>query len=58
MATTMRRFHQAYPGLPPLFHTYCSDHPKFGTCAEEAQAHRDIADHLDAKHSAVEQEGR
>lgn len=54
MSAYMKPFHQTYPGLPDLFHTYCSDHPDFGTCAEEAKAHRDIANHLDAEHGGDE----
>ena len=57
MSTSVKRAHQPIPGMSPLFHTYCSDHPEFGTCEEEARAHRDIADHLDAEHAAVKQEG-
>ncbi len=49
-ATSMKRFHHSYPGTADLFHTYCADHPEWGTCAEEAQAHRDIADHLEEAH--------
>lgn len=51
MSTRVERFHQTYPGMPDLFHTYCDEHPEFGTCADEAQAHRDIADHID-RHQA------
>lgn len=57
MITSIKPFHGPWPGMPDLFHTYCSDHPEFGTCAEQAQAHRDIADHLNAEHAAVKQEG-
>lgn len=46
----MSPFHDPYPGMPKLFHTYCPDHPDWGTCSEEAQAHRDIAEHLEQKH--------
>lgn len=55
--TSMKPFHREYPGLPRLFHTYCSKHPEFGTCEEEVQAYRDIADHLAEEHYAAEQEG-
>lgn len=54
--TSMKPFHREYPGLPRLFHTYCSEHPDFGTCEEEVQAHRDIADHLASEHYEVKQE--
>ncbi|MBP5800755.1 hypothetical protein J2D78_01530 [Microbacterium maritypicum] len=54
--TSMKPFHREYPGLPGLFHTYCSEHPDFGTCEEEVQAHRDIADHLASEHYEVKQE--
>lgn len=46
----MSPFHDTYPGLSQLFHTYCPDHSDWGTCGEVAQAHRDIADHLEKKH--------
>lgn len=49
--TSVRPFHQGVPGMASLFHTYCDDHPNFGTCAEEAQAHRDIADHIEKEHA-------
>lgn len=55
--TSMKRFHGLIPGMLPLFHTYCEEHSGFGTCADEEQAHRDIADHLSAEHAAVKQEG-
>lgn len=54
--TSMKPFHREYPGSPRLFHTYCSEHPDFGTCEEEVQAHRDIADHLASEHYDVNQE--
>lgn len=46
----MSKSHNTYPGLPELFHTYCPGHLDWGTCSEEAQAHRDIAEHLEKKH--------
>ena len=49
-STTVRPFHASYPGMPQLFHTYCAEHPDFGTCAEEAQARRDVAEHLEEEH--------
>jgi hypothetical protein len=55
--TSIKPWHGEWPGMPPLFHTYCSDHPNFGTCAEKEQAHRDVADHLAAEHAPVKQEG-
>ncbi|MFJ6429699.1 hypothetical protein [Microbacterium maritypicum] len=58
LPTSMKRFHGLIPGMLPLFHTYCSEHPDFGTCADEEQAHRDIADHLSAEHAALDNEGR
>lgn len=57
MTTTIKPFHGSLPRLPDLFHTYCSEHPDFGTCAEEAQAHRDVAEHIEAEHPAMKQEG-
>ena len=51
MSVTMKPFHGTVPGMPNLFHTYCAEHPEFGTCAEDAQAHRDIAQHLETEHA-------
>lgn len=42
----MRPFHQPVPGMPDLFHTYCPEHPDFGTCTEEGAAHEAISLHL------------
>lgn len=51
--TSMQSFHQSYPEMPDLWHTYCSEHPDFGTCAEEAQAQRDIDTHLASAHGVL-----
>lgn len=50
MSAYMKPFHQHIDGMPDLFHTYCDEHPDFGTCATEGRAHQDIAAHLHAEH--------
>lgn len=50
MSTTIKRFHQSYPGMADLYHTYCEDHPDWGVCAELADAHEAVATHLRKKH--------
>lgn len=47
----MRRFHASYPGMPDLFHTYCEEHPEWGTCTPESEAHEEIAAHLRKAHT-------
>ncbi len=47
----MRPFHRPYPGLPDLFHTYCSDHPDFAYCGTRNAAENAIREHLGVAHS-------
>jgi hypothetical protein len=47
----VRPFHGSYPGLPDLFHLYCSECPDFGFCGEAAVANAMAAAHR-AKHRA------
>lgn len=37
--------------MPDLFHTYCEEHPEWGTCTPEAEAHEEIAAHLRKAHT-------
>lgn len=45
----VRPFHQSYPGLPDLFHVYCSHCSDFGFCGEASDANDMAAGHR-AKH--------
>lgn len=58
MTVDVRPFHGRIPGMPDLFHTYCDEHPEFGTCASEEQAHVDVATHLSSvSHWGAAREG-
>lgn len=37
--------------MPDLFHTYCEEHPEWGTCTPESEAHEEIAAHLRKAHT-------
>lgn len=47
---SLRPFHQHIPGMDRLWHTYCADHPDFGTCSDEAGAYIAIGEHLRSMH--------
>lgn len=57
--TSIKPFHGPWPGMPDLFHTYCSQHPDFGTCAAWDQAALDVREHVKSEHPevSVEQSG-
>ena len=48
---TMRRVHASYPGVPDLFHTSCTEHPRFGTCEEMDAAAATARAHAATAHS-------
>lgn len=47
---TVYPFHERYPGMEPLFHVSCDQHPEFGCCANERDAHLAAAAHRMEEH--------
>jgi hypothetical protein len=46
----MKRFHQSYPGMSDLYHTYCEDHTDFGICGTLEEAEVAINEHKKKEH--------
>lgn len=51
----IEKFHQSYPGVEDLYHTYCSEHPDWGVCSTKPLAEEEILLHRAEEHNEAEE---
>lgn len=51
--TYIGEFHQSYGDQPQQYHSYCREHPDFGTCGVYAEALAATENHLAQEHSTA-----
>ena len=54
MTVTVKPFHQTFPKVEPLFHTYCDQCPEYGICGEQHEADASAAQHQFEHNTAKE----